>query len=75
MAFQIGLPVLIIREQGVMADGVLEKGVIGTYMPEFDLSNPTQNYLSSDEWGQIIRRWECYVSSVVESKGNPPKLY
>ena len=37
MAFQIGLPVLIFRESGVLAEGILEKGVFGTYMPEFDL--------------------------------------
>jgi hypothetical protein len=75
MAFQIGLPVLIIREKGVMADGVLEKGVIGTYMPEFDLDRPASNYLASKEWEQIIHKWEGYVSQVVENKGNPPRLY
>ncbi len=75
MAFQIGLPVLILREQGVIADGVLDKGVIGNYMPEFDLSTTANDYLSSDEWNQIIRKWEGHVSSVVESKGNPPQLF
>lgn len=75
MAFQIGLPTLIIRESGVIADGILEKGVVGTYMPEFDLSSPASSYLGSAEWGQIIRKWEGYVASVVESKGTPPQLY
>lgn len=75
MAYQVGLPVLIIREKGVIADGVLEKGVIGTYMPEFDLDKPTSNYLTSKEWEQIIHKWEGYVSQVIEHKGNPPKLY
>lgn len=75
MAFQIGLPTLILRESGVVADGILEKGVVGTYMPEFDLSNSTSSYLDSPEWGQIIRKWEGYVASVVESKGNPPQLF
>lgn len=75
MAFQIGLPVLIIREKGVLADGVLEKGVIGTYMPEFDLDKPTTSYLTSKEWEQIIQKWEGHVSQVIEFKGNPPKLY
>ena len=74
MAFQIGLPVLIIREKGVLADGVLEKGVIGTYMPEFDLDKPTTSYLTSKEWEQIIQKWEGHVSQVIEFKGNPPKL-
>lgn len=75
MAFQIGLPTLIIRESGVIADGILEKGVVGTYMPEFDLSSPASSYLESPEWEQIIRKWQGYVASVVESKGNPPQLY
>lgn len=75
MAFQIGLPTLILRESGVVAEGILEKGVVGTYMPEFDLSTPASNYLNSAEWGQIIRKWEGYVASVVESKGNPPQLF
>lgn len=75
MAFQIGLPILILRENGVIAEGILEKGVVGTYMPEFDLSNSSSSYLNSDEWGQIIRKWEGYVGNVVESKGNPPQLF
>lgn len=75
MAFQIGLPVLILRESGVIADGILEQGVLGTYMPEFDLSDETTNYLNSNEWNQIIRQWETQVCSVVDAKGNPPKLY
>ena len=36
MAFQLGLPVLIFREKGVIEEGILEKGVLGIYMPEFD---------------------------------------
>lgn len=75
MAFQIGLPVLILRESGVIADGILEKGVLGTYMPEFDLSNSSGNYLNSNEFRQLIHKWESQVERVVENKGNPPKLY
>lgn len=75
MAFQIGLPVLILRERGVLEEGVLEKGVLGTYMPEFDLGSSYSAYLESMEWNQLIRKWETQVGSVVESKGNPPKLY
>jgi len=75
MAFQIGLPVLILRENGVIQDGILEKGVLGSYMPEFDLGKAVSDYLKTEEWNQIIRKWEAQVSSVVESKGNPPKLF
>jgi len=75
MAFQIGLPVLMLRENGVVEDGILEQGVLGAYMPEFNLDSYVRGYLESDEWNQIIRKWESQVISVVETKGNPPKLY
>ncbi|MDT4332352.1 hypothetical protein ACQE3E_19575 [Methylomonas sp. MED-D] len=75
MAFQIGLPVLILREHGVFADGILEKGILGSYMPEFNLDLPAKDYLLTDEWKQIFKKWTGYVASVVENKGNPPKLY
>ncbi|HUM47472.1 MAG TPA: hypothetical protein PLD84_11115 [Chitinophagales bacterium] len=74
MAYQIGLPILIFREKGVMDDGILEKGISGVYLPEFDLNHET-NYLESDEWKQIIGKWEGYVRNVVSTKGKPPKLY
>src|SRR5215471_18002972 len=38
MAYQMGLPILILREDGVIDDGVLQKGVVGIYLPEFDVS-------------------------------------
>lgn len=75
MAFQIGLPIIIIRENGVIADGILEKGVIGTYLPEFNLDGDVEEYLNSNEWNQILGKWEGYVRTVVDNKGKPPKLY
>lgn len=75
MAFQIGLPVLIFRENGIIQDGVLEKGIIGTYLPEFNLESDMDKYLIDGEWNQILGKWEGYVRKVVENKGRPPKLY
>lgn len=75
MAFQIGLPILIFREKGVIDDGILEKGVVGTYMPEFDLDKPIDEYFKSDEWKQLIGKWEGKVMKVCDNKGLPPKLY
>ncbi len=75
MAFQLGLPILIFREKGVIADGVLEKGVLGTYLPEFDLTKPIDDYLKAPEWNQIIAEWEGYVRVVRKVKGKPPRLY
>lgn len=77
MAYQIGLPILILRQKGVVADGILERGVLGLYMPEFDLdkSGDVEEYLSSVEWSEMLGRWEGFVRAVVETKGNPPRLY
>ncbi|MBR0282642.1 MAG: hypothetical protein IJQ81_13850 [Oscillibacter sp.] len=74
MAFQIGLPVLIFREKGVLDEGILEKGVFGTYMPEFDLDS-IEPYFQSKEYRQVIQDWEHKVWQVVGRKGTPPKLY
>ena len=75
MAYQIGLPVLILRESGVLADGVLEKGIIGLYMPEFDLAFADEHYLDTPEWTGVSRQWEQHVRNVVANKSHPPKLY
>lgn len=75
MAFQLGLPVLIIKEKGVVSEGILEKGVLGAYMPEFDLDNSSDDYFKSREWIQIMQKWEGNVRQVVENKGRPPMLY
>jgi hypothetical protein len=75
MAYQLGLPILVIRESGVFADGILERGVVGLYMPEVDLTSDLDTYFSSAEWNGMMGKWEGYVRAVVERKGRPPQLY
>lgn len=75
MAYQLGLPVLIFREKEVIDDGILERGIVGLYMPEFDLEKAADEYFSTPEWSGIIGKWEGQVRAVVDSKGNPPQLY
>ena len=75
MAYQVGLPTLILREAGVMEEGVLQKGVVGTYMPQFSVSGSLDEYFDSPEWSDLIRKWEGQVRAVVDRKGNPPQLY
>ena len=75
MAYQLGLPILLLREKGVIADGLLERGVVGSYMPEFDLAKPLKEYFNASGWKDVIGRWEGFVRAVVETKGNPPKLF
>jgi hypothetical protein len=75
MAYQLGLPILLLREQGVLAEGVFERGVVGLYSPEFDLEVDPASFLNSIEWQQIVRQWETRVNLVAENKGRPPQLY
>ena len=75
MAYQIGLPTLILRERGVFADGLLDKGIVGIYMPEFSLDQSPTDYLHSHEWADLVGKWEGYVRSVVDVRATPPKLY
>lgn len=61
MAFQIDMPILIFRERGVIDDGILERGVVGSYMPEFDLDSSIDRYFKSREWNQLINEWKNLV--------------
>ena len=75
MAYQLGLPILLLRESGVIDEGILEKGIAGVYLPEFSLAENALHYFQSPEWHGVIGKWEGYVRSVVDKKGNPPQLY
>lgn len=76
MAFQLGLPILIFRENGVLDDGILQHGVTGTYLPVFDLDKqPIKDYFASPEWTQLINKWESLVRKVSDNKVRPPILY
>lgn len=61
MAFQINMPILIFREKGVIADGILEKGVVPYYMPEFDLDKPIDEYFKSNNWIHLFEAWKALV--------------
>lgn len=74
MAFQLGLPILILREKGVLAEGVLEKGVTGLYLPEFNL-DAFSSFISSDECHRLLDQWGRYVRMVYKRRGDPPTLY
>ena len=75
MALHLGLPILVFREAGVLADGILEKGVLGAYMPEFDLSIGLDAYFASEEFTQLLAQWEGQIRMVRERKGSPPMLF
>jgi hypothetical protein len=76
MAYQLGLPILQVREAGVVADGLLEKGVAGLCGPEVSLEHGSpSDYVRSGEWISVSGQWEGYVREVYDRKGWPPTLY
>lgn len=75
MAFSLGLPILVLREKGVNARGLMKKGIAGIYLPEFDLDDPDNDYLKTREWKEITNEWGGWVRAVRRAKGFPPRLY
>ncbi len=73
MAYQLGLPILIMRERGVVAEGVLERGVTGLYCPEFDCSaeNPFEEFDSK----ALLDQWTGRVRTTYENRGAAPKYF
>jgi|tagenome__1003787_1003787.scaffolds.fasta_scaffold20957989_5 hypothetical protein len=76
MAYQLGLPILHIRESGVRPDGLLERGIVGLCGPEFDLDAAApEDYVGSGEWVGVSGQWEGYVRAVYDARGAPPMLW
>lgn len=73
MAYQIGLPILLWRETGVVMDGVFDRGALGLSMPSFDLDAPPD--LNSDQWQQPLREWIDLVRQVYRNRGSPPRQW
>ncbi|MCR1927660.1 hypothetical protein NSA39_07265 [Enterococcus gallinarum] len=64
MAFQMDLPVLILKEKDVLAEGILERGDLGAYMPEFSLENSTTLYFNTHEIRALMIQWEEKIRKV-----------
>lgn len=73
MAYQIGLPILLWREEGVIDDGVFDRGAVGLSMPTFNLDTPPK--LSDPSWSQPLREWIDLVRTVYRKRGTPPQLW
>jgi hypothetical protein len=75
LAAQLGLPVILLREAGVISDGVLRAGVLDGEVHTFDLRRPLNAFFASDVWSTAASDWEHDVRTVVETKGTPTPLY
>lgn len=74
MAYQLGIPIMILREKDVFEEGILEKGISGIYLPEFDLNSNIENYISSEEFLEIFKKWGYNVTTTINNKSKN-KLY
>ncbi len=73
MAYQIGLPVLIWREAGVVPEGLLDRGAVGLSMPEFNLEMPID--LTQQQWSQPLQDWIDRVRNAHRQTGKAPQLW
>lgn len=74
MSFQMGSPILIIKEKGVIADGMLELGTISNFIPVFDLDS-NENFFETEEANAVIDSLKVDVGEVYKKKGIPKRLY
>lgn len=74
MAFQLGLPILVLREEGVVAEGILERGVTGLYLPEFKMKDG-ELFLAGKECAALLDQWGSRTRAAYMRLGDPPKLY
>lgn len=85
MAYQLGLPILLLVERNVRLDGVLQEGVLAQYPPQFDVDRcvtrvecvtSVEGYFDDKEkWRQLAATWEAEVREVLRNKSRPSRLY
>lgn len=62
MAYQLGLPIMIIRETGVREEGLLNNRITEFYLPPpFNLDRPISEYFNTPEWKQMFTGWKTRV--------------
>lgn len=71
MAYQQGIPTLVLREEGDIADGILEKGILPNYMPSFNTRSSVKSYLAGREWQQIFQQWFIDVHKCFQDRAAP----
>lgn len=61
MAYQLFLPLMVLREHGVVPEGFLDGGAEVLNGPEFDLQSYDRGYFGSGPWVRALDRWEALV--------------
>jgi hypothetical protein len=61
MAYQRSLPILVLREPGILLEGFLDRAADVFKAPEIDLLKDSADYFRSEAWGQTLDEWEKLV--------------
>ncbi|MPN49584.1 hypothetical protein SDC9_197206 [bioreactor metagenome] len=65
MAYEYGLPLLLIRETGVEQNGIWSFGISPFLILEWDSTviNPIETFFQRTDWKSIFQSWTCHVRS------------
>ena len=80
MAWQAGLPLLVVRDEDVFEQGPLEAGNgILALMMRLDVASDggwvAQDLIESPHWNTVGGQWEQQCRAVAKKKGEPRRLY
>lgn len=75
MAYQYGLPILLIREIGVEQTGIWSFGIGPFLILEWNSNEPLDTFFSSSSWLQIFQNWITQVRNGFYLQTQPPFQY
>lgn len=75
MAYQYGLPILLIRETGVEQSGIWAFGIGPFLILEWNPAEPFEAFFTSNAWLEIFQNWACQVRNGFYIQTQPPFQY
>lgn len=75
MAYQYGLPILLIRESGVEQSGIWSFGIGPFLILEWNSSAPLSDFFTSTAWLEIFQNWISQVRNGFYIQTQPPFQY
>lgn len=75
MAYQRGLPMLLIIEKGIRPEGVYSFGIAPFTILTWDSSKPLDDFFNSVQWREILQNWSSEVRNGYYIQTNPEFEY
>ncbi|WP_423801734.1 hypothetical protein [Neobacillus sp. SAB-20_R2A] len=76
MAYQRGLPLLLIRETGVQQTGLWSPGIAPFLIfLEWNPARPLDEFFNSNQWKEVLKNWACEVRSGYYKQTDPKFRY